>query len=379
MGFISKIPAKGLWLILTAFAVIAALAVVMITTSHEKSNPLTKAELSPIEKVAPSGTSSLFLTPATQDWWGFVTAMAPSEYYVKGLNFTESGVQPERFGYVSSINTSEEAKSGGPVKIIYVETKTADDANKFAEWILSKKNAYSTMGFMVKDNIVAITQGWAANDESVFPAETLASNDSYTTDTKVASRDNTIGFAYLDMGKSTASLEQTKDPAVAKKLDEFFKLQFGLDIHKGSWVGHAAGPNTLWVGETNNINIDSNGIDTAKAKELLASFKKIQMQTPEYSISEENESVLFSALLLSIKDKSSDEDKKNFNETFAAYNEVFSKAGFDENNSIFRGAVQTSPLEYVLSGLPQKDSGMKGVVFAAKNGEMAFGFIRNVQ
>lgn len=379
MGFISKISTKGLWMILTAFVVIAALAVVMITTSKEKSNPLTKAELSAIEKVAPKGTSSLFLTPATQDWWGFVTAMAPSEYYVKGLNFADSGIQPERFAYVSSVNTSEEAKSGGPVKTIYVEAKTNDDANKFAEWILKNKNDYSTTGFVVKENIVAISQGWAANDESVFPAETLASNDSYTTDTKVASRDNGIGFGYIDMAKSTESLQQTKEPAVSKQLDEFFKLQFGLDIHKGSWVGHAAGPNTLWVGETNNINIDSNGIDTEKAKNLLASFKQVQMQTPEYTISQENESVLFSALLLSIKDKSSEEDKKNFNETFASYNDVFSKAGFGENDSIFRGAVQTSPLEYVLSGLPQKDSGMKGVVFAAKNGQMAFGFIRNVQ
>lgn len=379
MGFISKIPTKGLWLILTAFVVIAALAVVMITTSKEKSNPLTKADLSAIEKVAPEGTSSIFLTPATPEWWGFVTAMAPSDYSIQGLRFEESGVQPERFGYVTAINTSEESKTGGPIKAIYVEAKSNEDANKFAEWLLSKKDAYSTMGFMIKGNIVAITQGWAANDESVFPKATLESNDAYTTDTKVATRDNTIGFAYIDMAKTTQSLQQTKDPAISKKLDEFFKLQFGIDIHKGSWVGHAAGANTLWVGETNNIDIDEAGIDTEKAKELLASFKKIQLQTPEYSISEENESILFTALILNLRDKSSDEDKQNFKQTFSSYEEVFSKAGFDERNSIFRGAVQTSPLESVLSGLPQKASGMKGVVFAAKDGEMAFGFIRNTQ
>lgn len=379
MGFISKIPAKGLWLILTAFAVIAALAVVMITTSQEKANPLTKAELSAIEKVAPKGTSSIFLTPATQEWWGFVTAMAPSDFSIKGLDFTESGVQPERFAYVSAINTSAESKSGGPIKTIYVEAKNAEEANKFAEWILSKKDAYSTMGFMVNGKIVAISQGWAANNENIFPDETLESNDAYTTDTKVASRDNSIGFAYIDMAKTTESLQQTKDAEVSKKLDEFFKLQFGIDIHKGSWVGHAAGANTLWVGETNNISIDEKGIDTAKAKELLSSFKTAQMETPEYTISAENESVLFSALILNLRDKSSDEDKKNFNQTFSSYDEVFSKAGFDANSSIFRGAVQTSPLEYVLSGLPQKDSGMKGVVFAAKEGKMAFGFIRNTQ
>lgn len=376
MPFIKKLTRKQMWAALSGLLVIGLVIGFAFFTGTKTSNPLIKASLSPIEKVAPKDTGSLFMTPATKDWWGFISLMPVSSTGLVGLPFDEANAHPLRYAYATSLNTTKDFKNAGPLRIIYIETASPEDAQRGYDWLATKKTQLDDRQVAVKNNIIAISQGWT-NQDDVFPKDTLQNNDTYTTNTKVANRDNTIGFGYIDFKSTMNALMNTKNPEAAKKLTDYFKLQFGIDIHNGSWVGHAAGANTAWVGETDHFNVDTNSINVDQARLTLLSFQTAASNGTGVEFVTQNENELSQGIAFNIKGKSSTVDTDNFNKSFEKYDTLFANAGISKDNAQVRGAIDLGIFTSVMSDVLKSQEGMRGVTFAMQDNKLVMAFLRN--
>lgn len=376
MTFIQKFTHKQLWAALASLLVLGLVAGFVIFTGMKTTNPLIKATLSPIEKIAPEETGSLFMVPATADWWTFISLMPATATGINGANFADANAHPQRYAYVTSLNTTKDFKNAGPLRIVYIETASPADAQRGYNWFMKNKTNLNDRQVSVKNNIIAISQGWTTQND-VFPKATLEANDAYTTNTKVANRDDTLGFGYIDFKSTMNALMTTKDPEAAKKLTNYFKLQFGVDIHNGSWTGHASGANTAWVGETDNFTIDMQSIDVDQAQKTLLSFQTVASSGNGVEFVTQNENDLSQGIAFDIKGKSSAADTTAFNKGFEKYTTLFNNAGVTKENAQIRGAIDLSIFTSVMSGVMQSNEGMRGIAFAMQDNKLVMAFLRN--
>lgn len=371
---LTKLPRKVLLAIVSAVFLVVVFTVIALFP-RATGVAIVNVTLTSIEKVAPADTGSLFITPASATWWKTISSLSPASEKLQGINPLDSKVSIKRFGYTMSKNNISDSKVAGPLRLGYIEVNDSKDTPQLVAWLNEKSNNGNDFKVFSKDSVVAIAPGWVRTETDVFSSDTLSTNNKYATNIKIANRDDSVGFSYMDFSAYSNALFSTKDPAKAASLKEFFKTQFSINLDTDVWTGNASAYNTLWYGDLVKGNITKDSIDIDKSKSILSGFQTVISSKNGIDIINPNESILFSALSLNVTNGSTAEDAKNFQPYFAPYEQLFSSAGLSQDNSVYRGAVNLSILNSVMTGLPVQPENIDKVVFAANGTKLAFGFV----
>lgn len=371
---LAKLPRKVLVAILSVlFLVVTFTAIALFPRATGVA--IVNVDLTPIEKVAPADTGSVFITPASVKWWKTISSLSPASEKLQAVNPLDSKVAIKRFGYTMSKNNIAESKIAGPLRLGYIEVNDTKDAPTLVSWLTDKSDNGNSFKVFSKDNVVIITPSWVRYETDIFTADTLATNNKYASNIKMSNRDETVGFSYIDFSAYSNALFNTKDPAKASQLKDFFKNQFSIDVDNDVWTGNASAYNTLWYGDLVKGNVTKDSIDIDKSKSILTGFQKVISVKDGIDAIDPNESILFSALYLNVTGVSNAEDAKNFQPYFAPYDQLFSSAGLSQDKSVYRGTIDLSILNSVMTGLPAQPENIDKVLFAANGKNFAFGLV----
>lgn len=371
---LTKLPRKVLLAIVSAVFLVVVFTVIALFP-RATGVAIVNVTLTPIENVAPADTGSIFITPASATWWKTISSLSPASEKLQGMNPLDSKVSIKRFGYTMSKNNISDSKIAGPLRLGYIEVNDAKDTPELVAWLTEKSNSGNDFKVFSKDQVVVISPSWVRNDTDVFAADTLNANNKYSNNIKMANRDDSVGFSYIDFGAYSNALFDTKDQAKATSLKEFFKSQFSINMDTDVWTGNASAYNTLWYGDLVKGNVTKDAIDINKSKSILSGLQTVISSKNGIDVINPNESVLFSALSLNVTGASTAEDAKNFQPYFAPYDQLFSSAGLSQDESVYRGAVDLAILNSVMTGLPIQPENIDKVVFAANGTKLAFGFV----
>ena len=370
---LTKLPRKVLLAILSAIFLVVVFTFIALFPKTT-GVAIVNVTLTPIEEVAPADTGSIFITPASADWWKTVSALSPVSEKLQTINPMDSKVAIKRFGTTLSHNNVADSKIAGPLRLEYIEVNDSKDTPALVAWFNEKSNNGDSFKVFSKDKVVVVAPGWVRSEADVFTTDSLNADNKYATNIKMANRDENVGFSYINFSAYSNALFNTKDADKASALKDFFKNQFSINLDTDVWTGNASAYNTLWYGEMVKGNVTKESIDISKSKAILSGFQKVVSSNNGLNIINPNESILFSALSLNVTGASSEEDAKNFQANFEPYDKLFSSAGFSQEQSVYRGTVDLAVLNSVMTGLPAQPENIDKVVFAANGKNLAFGF-----
>lgn len=192
-----------------------------------------------IPALAAADADTLVLAPYSAAWWEKVSAMAPADTNLAGLDLEGSGVPITSIGYSRSPDRqSHDLPMTGPSRLLYLETATAEDAARLADW-LKHADGFEGRRIFTEGATVIVAQSWVA--EFTVPEQTMAE----------------AGYAgILDAGRASMyrnpdnevqSLAGQSDAAARKALTTVMRNGFGF-TEGTSWVG-TSGDGTSWAGE----------------------------------------------------------------------------------------------------------------------------------
>lgn len=371
---LTKLPRKVIFAIVSAVFLVIVFTILAVFP-RATGVAIVNVELNSIEKVAPADTGNLYITPASSTWWKTISSLSPTSERLQELNPVDSKVALKRFGYTMSKNNISDSKIAGPLRLGYIETTDAKDAPELVSWLAGKSNNGNNFRVFSKDGVVVIAPSWVRSETDVFTSNTLSTNSKYSNNIKISNRDDKVGFSYIDFSAYSNSLFSTKDSSKVPLLKEFFKDQFSVNMDTDVWVGNASSYNTLWYGDLIKGNVAKESIDIDKSKNILSGFQKVVSSNNGIDVIDPNESILFNALYLNVTGVSTDEDAKNFQPYFAPYDKLFSSAGFSQDGSVYRGIIDPSILNSVMSGLTAQPENIDKVLFAANGTKLAFGLV----
>lgn len=371
---LTKLPRKVIVAILSAVFLVIVFTIIALFP-RATGVAIVNVNLTSIEKVAPTDTGSIFITPASSTWWKTISSLSPSSEKLQGVNPLDSKVPIKRFGYTMSKNNIPDSKIAGPLRLGYIEVNDVKDVPALVAWLTEKSDTGNNFKVFSKDNVVVITPSWVRAETDIFTSDTLNTNNKYASNIKMSNRDDAVGFSYIDFSAYSNALFNTKDPAKASALKEFFKNQFSINMDTDVWTGNASSYNTLWYGDLVKGNVAKDSIDINKSKSILTGFQKVITSNNGIETINPNESILFNALYLNVTGVSTDEDTKNFQPYFAPYDKLFSSAGFSQDKSVYRGTIDVSILNSVMSGLPTQPENIDKMLFAANGTKLAFGLV----
>jgi hypothetical protein len=371
---LTKLPRKVLLAIVSAVLLVVVFTVIALFP-RATGVAIVNVTLTPIEKIAPADTGNIFTTPASSTWWKTISSLSPASEKLQGINPLDSKVSIKRFGYTMSKNNISDSKIAGPLRLGYIEVNESKDVSALVSWLNEKSDSGNNFKVFSKDKVVVIAPSWVRTEADVFASDTLATNNKYSSNIKMANRDESVGFSYIDFSAYSNALFNTKDPTKASLLKEFFKDQFSINMDTDVWTGNASSYNTLWYGDLVKGNVTKDSIDINKSKTILSGFQQVISSKNGVDIINPNESILFNALYLNVTGASTAEDAKNFQPYFAPYDQLFSSAGLSQDKSVYRGLVDPSVLNSVMSGLPVQPENIDKVVFAANGTKLAFGLV----
>lgn len=363
------------------FIVIAIILAVAATVSlfviNKTTGKINQGEISAIEKTVPVQTGQLFVAPATDDWWKFISDISYASKELAVMKPIDANEGIVRIGYAQSVNTKEEILSGGAIRTTYFETETPENASALATWFKDNKAEGAPYTVFNKDNIVALTPDWVVTEDVPFPEETLGEDSSYVTATGTWYRNAGVGYGYLDFETYFEALMATQeDETVRNVLNEYITYQFGLEDKKGIWAGNASKYNTLWEGTFLSGGFKESLIDQQRAADILQGREEILDDDGQIAVIDPRESKLLSYVALSVPSKDTVADKAEFNSFFAPYDEAFSDAGYTADESLMRGAISTVEWNSTLSGKGSRTENIAAYLFAVKDNKMAFTFLR---
>lgn len=371
---LAKLPRKVLVAILSAVFLVVVFTIISLFP-RATGVAIVNVDLNSIEKIAPADTGTIFITPASSDWWKTISSLSPANEKLQAINPLESKVSIKRFGYTMSKNNVPDSKIAGPLRLGYIEVNDAKDAPTLVSWLTEKSDTGNNFKVFSKDNVVVITPSWVRSETDVFSVNTLQTDNKYANNIKMANRDAAVGFSYIDFNAYSNALFNTKEPNKASSLKEFFKNQFSINMDTDVWTGNASSYNTLWYGDLVKGNIAKEAIDITKSKSILTGFQEVITSKDGIDLINPNESILFSALYLNVTGSSTEEDAKNFQTYFDPYEKLFSAAGFSQDKSVYRGTVDLSILNSAMSGLPAQPENVEKILFAANGTKLAFGLV----
>lgn len=250
---------KASWVIGGAIAVGSVAAVVASIVMQSGGHTVPPSALG---EVVPADADSVVVTPAGDEWWGKVAAMTVPETGLVDLHVPSADLNIQHFGYSRSPDNQErELDALGPLRLVYAETSSSEDAEAAAEWFRAEQTG-GVRVHVVEDTVV-LSPSWVA--EYAAPAEPLS--------TVVDLSGPTAGeeaVMWMNVDQEVASL------AVPETADDYQKvLRSALGFKEGTtWLG-TSGDGTSWAGAFRSGGVDPELLDFEAMEEMVQDKSKV--------------------------------------------------------------------------------------------------------
>lgn len=248
--------------------IIAVVVAVVIVLGFMAYNYISSAQAndSRIPSLVPANADTVVLTPSSSDWWSDVTNMAPLTFGVNELDPYAAGLQIKTLGYARADDVVErDVRTTDPVRSIYVESPTEEDAAKVEAWL--KESAKSEARAVYRNGtVVQITHNWIKEFE--VPTSNVESRGDYSLGE--ADTEGVMWVNYANQVDSLAGADNPQKALVASYLKKSFALKDGT-----VWSGKS-NDGITWNGKYTSGGVDMNLYDPEAARqELVATQEEI--------------------------------------------------------------------------------------------------------
>lgn len=227
---------------------------------RNESTPINSA----IDTLAPADADTFVVAPATRTWWTKVAAMGPFSTKLAGLDPSAAGASIIRIGYSRSPDhVQREIPKTGPLRFIYLESPTTDDAGKVANW-LKQADGFDNRRIYQDGQVVIVAPGWVSTYQP--PAQGMRTLAAY----KPASRP-TEATMWMNMDQQipTIAVGDKNSAALTSMLHHGYGFKDGT-----TWIG-TSGDGDTWKGSFTTGGVDPSRIDFHQASSDLHATEKV--------------------------------------------------------------------------------------------------------
>jgi hypothetical protein len=274
----STFTRKRLLLSLGAAAVAAAaiaFAVVAFQPRAESTaevNPLVFSLPPTVPVLAPADADTVVVAPYSPDWWKKVASMAPSQTGLFKVDLASAGTQVLRLGYSRSPDTTDyEVPNTGPLRLVYLETGSAEDAAALAGW-LKEQPRYDNRRVHIQDRTVIVGQSWNTNYS--VPEKTISAVPGYKSGYGASQ-----GSMWMNIDQEVVSLAVAKDPKTREVYSAVMTSALGFKPGT-TWVGISDNGDT-WKGDFRSGGVDREQIDFQEARDVLTGAEKVLLEAKD--------------------------------------------------------------------------------------------------
>lgn len=264
---------KGLWIGVAAasVAVLGAGAFIGLASPGLKGESSAMASgPSAIDTLVPSDADTLVITPAGKDWWPKIQAMAVPESNLGGVDLAAADLEIEHLGYSRSPDhTERELDMAGPLRLLYIETPSAEAAASVEDW-MSTADGFDNRRVYVEGDIVVVAPSWVA-DYSV-PETSLA-------ETEDVGSEVSKGKATLWMNVDQEAASLAVDEASAESYTDLLRTAYGFQ-EGTTWLG-ISDDGASWAGKFRAGGVDPEQIDFDGVEERLRSGEVVLQEVVE--------------------------------------------------------------------------------------------------
>lgn len=269
---------KRLLLSLGAAAVTAAIiAFAVMSAPHRGTptadvNPLVLSLPPTVPALAPADADTVVVAPYSPEWWKKVASMAPSPTGLLGVDLAASGTPVLRLGYSRSPDsTVYEVPNTGPLRLVYLETGSAEDAGTLAVW-LKEQPRFDNRRVHVMDRTVVVGQSW--NTDYTVPEKPVSAVAGYESGDGVSQ-----GSMWMNIDQEVASLAVAKDPKTREVYAAVMTSALGFKPGT-TWVG-VSDTGASWTGDFRSGGIDRDQIDFQEARGVLTGAEKVLLEAKD--------------------------------------------------------------------------------------------------
>jgi len=256
-----------------AVALAALGATVAITVDTGDVDQVAVYKMTEIERLAPLDTSQLVVTPGLgqgNEWWNTIIAFMPAAVHLDNLR-PSADLGITHLGYSFSAADPALGLDQRYVRMLYVETDSAEHARKVQGWLSSSWGAAEgAFSSTISGHTVVL-----ATAEIPLPAELPKNGDglggtaAYRQDT--AQREPG-SFIWEDWGAYVKAAG-----ASGGKPAEYSRFFYGATgFVKGSrWVGYSTSPEAGWSGKFTSGGMDSKLVSATQVAAAIGSYSKV--------------------------------------------------------------------------------------------------------
>lgn len=256
---------------LGAAAVFAAVTVFAVNSVHHDPpapgiNPAAFSLAPTVPALAAADSDTVVLTPFTADWWKKVAAMAPAQTGLLPLDPSKAGAPVLRLGYTRGPDAAKhDIPNTGPLRLVYLETASADDAGTVATW-LKNQPGYENRRVAVQDRTVIVGQSW--NTGFVAPEKSMQTLPAYQPGDGTAQ-----GSMWMNVDQEIVALTGGADTKTGKVYSAVLSKAIGFKPGT-TWTGFSDNGDA-WKGDFRSGGIDKNQISFDDTQGVISANEKV--------------------------------------------------------------------------------------------------------
>lgn len=275
-GAPKKVAMLGVGVVVAAAIVIIAMltpAFPGVASSQETPHVTT------IPALAAADSDTFVLAPYSRDWWLKVASMASPEMGLVKLDPSAANVAIDNIGYSrGQDHATREVARTGPLRLFYIESATAEAAEKVAEW-LRGADGYEGRRVFQEGRVLVVGPSWV-NDYSA-PSKTMASVPEYSANVTSAT-----GVMWRNVDRDVPSMVGDGKAAQAEVMSTVMSKGFGFTTGT-TWIGQSKSGDS-WSGAFKTGGVNPAQLDFKAAESTVMAtqkvLKKIEFKRTAYTI-----------------------------------------------------------------------------------------------
>lgn len=265
---------KRLLLSSVGAAAVAAAIITSAVITAPRPGPEAAAVVNPavftlaptVPALAAADSDTVVLAPYSADWWEKVASMAPTQMGLLKLDSTKAGTPILRLGYSRGPDhVKREIPNTGPLRLVYLEAASADDAEQLAVW-LRYAEGFESRRVFVQDRTVIISQSWDTG--FTVPEKAMASVSAYAPGaaTEHASM-------WMNVDQEVASLAGGADTKAGQIYSAV--MSKGIGFKPGTTWNGFSDNGDAWEGDYGTGGVSKDSIDFEQVQSVLTGQEKV--------------------------------------------------------------------------------------------------------
>lgn len=252
--------------------VCAAVLAFTMTSTHRQDqsapgiNPAAFTLSPTVPALAAADSDTVVLAPYSADWWKKIASMAPAQTGLLTADPSKAGAPILRLGYSRGPDHAKhDIPMTGPLRLVYLETASSEDANKVAAW-LQRAPGFDSRRVHVQDRTVVVGQSWDA--DYAVPEKAMTTISDY-----IPGDGTKQGSMWMNLDQEKVSLTggaDTKTGALYATI-----MSKGAGFKPGTtWTGLSDNGDS-WTGDFRSGGVSKELINTSGAQEAVTSTEKV--------------------------------------------------------------------------------------------------------